>query len=379
MSKYDELLKELCPDGVKYRKISEVCDISRGQVMSKAYISQNTGEYPVYSSQTENYGDLGKINTYMYDGEFLTWTTDGANAGTVFFRQGKFSITNVCGLLRVNTEDLLIKFLYYTLSIEAPKYVSRGMGNPKLMSNVMGRIKIPVPPIEVQGEIVKCLDNFTELTARKKQYEYYRDRLLHLDGERITIQELFDTRNGFTPSKDNPEFWENGDLPWFKIDDINNKGRILSESYFHITPKALKKSGLFPENSIIISTSATIGEYALITVPFLCNQRFTCMTVKPIYKDKVNIKYLMHYCPMLSKYCKEHLNQGNFASVDMRQFAKFEFVIPPIEEQQRIVAILDRFDTLCNDISAGLPAEIEARQKQYEYYRDKLLSFEEVC
>ena len=379
MSKYDELLKELCPDGVKYRKISEVCDISRGQVMSKDYISQNTGEYPVYSSQTENNGELGKINTYMYDGEFLTWTTDGANAGTVFFRQGKFSITNVCGLLRVNTEDLLIKFLYYTLSIEAPKYVSRGMGNPKLMSNVMGRIKIPVPPIEVQGEIVKCLDNFTELTARKKQYEYYRDRLLHLDGERITIQELFDTRNGFTPSKDNPEFWENGDLPWFKIDDINNKGRILSESYFHITPKALKKSGLFPENSIIISTSATIGEYALITVPFLCNQRFTCMTVKPIYKDKVNIKYLMHYCPMLSKYCKEHLNQGNFASVDMRQFAKFEFVIPPIEEQQRIVAILDRFDTLCNDISAGLPAEIEARQKQYEYYRDKLLSFEEVC
>ena len=86
----------------------------------------------------------------------------------------------------------------------------------------------------------------------------------------------------------------------------------------------------------------------------------------------------MHYCPMLSKYCKEHLNQGNFASVDMKQFAKLEFVIPPIEEQQRIVAILDRFDTLCNDLSYGLPAEIEARQKQYEYYRDKLLSFKEM-
>ena len=86
----------------------------------------------------------------------------------------------------------------------------------------------------------------------------------------------------------------------------------------------------------------------------------------------------MHYCPMLSKYCKEHLNQGNFASVDMKQFAKFEFVIPTIDEQQRIVAILDRFDALCNDISAGLPAEIEARKMQYEYYRDKLLTIKEI-
>ena len=102
------------------------------------------------------------------------------------------------------------------------------------------------------------------------------------------------------------------------------------------------------------------------------------MTVKPEYKEKVNIKYLMHYCPVLSKYCKEHLNQGNFASVDMKQFIKFEFVIPSMEEQNRIVSILDRFDALCNDISSGLPAEIEARQKQYEYYRDKLLSYKEL-
>lgn len=162
------------------------------------------------------------------------------------------------------------------------------------------------------------------------------------------------------------------------MEDINNKGRVLDDAYQHITEKALKKSGLFEANSIIISTSATIGEYALITVPFLCNQRFTCLTVKPKYKEKVNIKYLMHYSPVLSKYCKDHLNQGNFASVDMKQFVKFEFVIPSLPEQERIVKILDRFDTLCSDISTGLPAEIEARQKQYEYYRDKLLTFKEI-
>ena len=153
MSRLDELIEKLCPDGVEYKTIADVCDISRGQVISKDYIRDNVGDYPVYSSQTENNGELGKISTYMFDGEYLTWTTDGANAGTVFYRNGKFSVTNVCGLLKVKTDDLITAFLYYALSIEAHKHVNSGMGNPKLMSNVMSRIKIPVPPLEVQSEI----------------------------------------------------------------------------------------------------------------------------------------------------------------------------------------------------------------------------------
>ena len=175
MSRLSELIEELCPDGVEYKKVEEICEISRGRVISKDYIQDNIGIYPVYSSQTERDGVLGLIDTYDYEGEYLTWTTDGANAGSVFYRFGRFSITNVCGLLKVKSSDLLIKFLYYTLSVEAPKHVNKGMGNPKLMSNVMGKIKLPVPPLEVQSEIVRILDNFTELTVRKKQYEYYRD------------------------------------------------------------------------------------------------------------------------------------------------------------------------------------------------------------
>ena len=146
MSKLDDLINELCPNGVEYKKIGEVCEISRGIVMSKDFIRDNLGDYPVYSSQTENDGCLGNINTYKYDGEYLTWTTDGANAGTVFYRNGKFSVTNVCGLLKVINENLTTKFLFYALNIEAPKHVNRGMGNAKLMSNVMDAISIPVPP-----------------------------------------------------------------------------------------------------------------------------------------------------------------------------------------------------------------------------------------
>jgi type I restriction enzyme S subunit len=158
------------------------------------------------------------------------------------------------------------------------------------------------------------------------------------------------------------------------MEDIREKGRILSKSSQYVTPKAIK-GNIFPANSIIVSTSATIGEHALITVPSLANQRFTYLTLKNGLEEIINIKYIFYYCYKLSEYCKSHLNKGNFASVDMIKFNEFQFYIPTLKEQNRIVSILDRFDKLCNDLSEGLPAEIEARKKQYEYYRDKLLEF----
>jgi type I restriction enzyme S subunit len=161
------------------------------------------------------------------------------------------------------------------------------------------------------------------------------------------------------------------------MEDIRENGRILSSAMQYITLSATKNKP-FPANSFIVSTSATIGEHALITVDFMSNQRFTCLQLKEDYKEKYNIMFLYYYLFKLDEYCLNCLNQGNFASVDMKKFARFEFPILSIKEQERIVQILDRFDKLCNDISEGLPAEIEARQKQYEYYRDKLLTFKEL-
>ena len=110
MTKLEQLIEELCPNGVERKSIGEICDICRGRVMSKDYISKNKGEYPVYSSQTENNGELGRIATFDFDGEYLSWTTDGANAGTVFYRNGKFSVTNVCGLLKIKNDGSLSKY-----------------------------------------------------------------------------------------------------------------------------------------------------------------------------------------------------------------------------------------------------------------------------
>src|SRR5574344_30400 len=161
MSKIEELIKEKCPNGVEYKKIEDICKITRGRVMSKMYLSENAGNYPVYSSQTENNGVFGRINTYDFYGEYVQWTTDGAKAGSIFYRNGKFSVTNVCHLFKIQDDyikKISTKFLPYILDTVSKGYVNYATSNPKLMSNVMADIKIPVPPLEVQEEIVKILD-----------------------------------------------------------------------------------------------------------------------------------------------------------------------------------------------------------------------------
>ncbi len=191
----------------------------------------------------------------------------------------------------------------------------------------------------------------------------------------IRLDELFTTRNGYTPSKANKEFWEGAtDVPWFRMEDIRESGRILEDATQHVTRSAVK-GDLFPADSIIISTSATIGEHALIKVPSLANQRFTYLMVRKGYEAMIDIKYLFYYGFKLGDYCRAHLNQGNFASVDMGKFNEFVFLLPSLEKQRQITSILEKFDKLCNNISEGLPAEIAARQNQYEYYRDRLLTF----
>ena len=193
----EKLLSEekLEKSGGDWKYLTQVANLTRGRVISKGYISDNVGDYPVYSSQTVNNGEIGKINSFDFNGEFVSWTTDGANAGTVFYRSGKFSITNVCGLIKIkNSSELNYKFLFYWLSIEAKKHVYSGMGNPKLMSHQMEKIKIPIPPLSVQTKIVKILDKFETLTnsiteglplaieQSQKRYEYYRELLLNFPG-----------------------------------------------------------------------------------------------------------------------------------------------------------------------------------------------------
>ena len=189
------------------------------------------------------------------------------------------------------------------------------------------------------------------------------------------LSEIFNTRNGYTPSKKEKNFWENGTVPWFRMEDIRENGGILDHAMQYVSINAIKGDP-FPENSIIVATSATIGEHALITVPSIANQRFTYLMVKEQYKDDYDPKFLYYYCFKLDEYCKECLNQGNFASVDMKKFAKFQFPRLPIEIQREIVRMLDIYTESVVEFQRQLTAELTARKAQYSYYRDKLLTFE---
>ena len=194
------------------------------------------------------------------------------------------------------------------------------------------------------------------------------------------LGEVFDLKNGYTPSKSVKEYWENGSIPWFRMEDIRENGRILDSALQQISESAIKGGKLFPANSIIMATSATIGEHALITVPFLANQRFTNLSLKPEFTDKFNIYFLYYYCFNLSDWCKKNTTTSSFASVDMNGFKRFPIPIPPLETQQKIVKILDKFTKLEASLEASLEATLEAelalRKRQCRYYRDFLLDFD---
>lgn len=189
------------------------------------------------------------------------------------------------------------------------------------------------------------------------------------------LDELFATRNGYTPSRSDMSAWDSHDIPWFRMEDIRENGGILDSALTYVSSSAVKKGVLFPENSLLVATSATIGAHALITVPHLSNQRFTSLQLKDEYRKHFDYRFLYYYCFVLDAFCLDHVNVSSFPSVDMRAFRSFKFPFVPLAVQREIVRILDQFTTL----EAELEAELEARRTQYEHYRNHLLSYESLA
>lgn len=153
-----------------------------------------------------------------------------------------------------------------------------------------------------------------------------------------TMENIFEIRNGYTPSKSNPEYWEGGTIPWFRMEDIRTNGHVLSDSIQHITPLGVKGSGLFPAYSIIVATTATIGEHALIIVDSLANQRFTFLTKRKSFEDKLDMLYFHYYMFIIDEWCKKNTNAGGLLSVNMDSFKKLTIPYPPSLSEQRKIA-----------------------------------------
>lgn len=189
------------------------------------------------------------------------------------------------------------------------------------------------------------------------------------EGEEVewkALEEIFDTRTGYTPSKKIKSYWENGTVDWFTVEDINQKGRDLETANVKISEDGVKGE-LFKGNSIVLSTIASVGEFAIIKTVF---------TLKKEFSNFLNIEFAKYYFSQISEYCLKNVRKANIPTVDKSKLLKLKFPIPSLKTQLKIVNILDKFDALVNDIRQGLPKEIELRQKQYEYYREKLLTFE---
>lgn len=396
MTHIEQMIKDMCPNGVEFKTLGEVCKTSMGEFVKKDKQNPN-GKYPVYNGGSTNTGFYDEYNT---EANKVIVSARGA-AGFVNKVEIPFWAGNSCHVVSVKDENVLNwRFLYYYLKNHEYELIAnqqKGGGVPAVSKKQVEAVEIPVPPLEIQKKIVECLDKFSALAAelqaelqmRRKQYEYYRTQLLtpHSDCNSAdntddakwdfkTLEEIFELRGGYTPSKNNPKFWEGGTIPWFRMEDIRTNGRILSEALLYITPEAVKGKGLFEKDSFVLATSATIGEHALLAVDALTNQRFTNLKVRKQYKDKLYTQFIFHYMFKVDEFCKAHTNISGFESVDMDALRKMPFPIPPLTEQKRIADLLDKFEALTTSLSEGIPAEQAAQQKRYEYYRDLLLTFD---
>jgi len=385
MSKINDLIKELCPNGVKKYTIKDICLVTRGRVISKMELQENIGEYPVYSSQTLNNGVFGKINTYDFEGQYVQWTTDGANAGSIFYRNGKFSVTNVCGLLKVKDEYFNVintNYLSYALTMESKKYVNYATSNPKLMSNVMEKITVLIPPIEIQEEIVRILDKFGELEAeleaelevRKNQYEFWRGKIINMyDSKNIKLSDMAKIYDG---THSTPNYQENG-IPFISVENISN---IYGTNKF-ISKEDYKKYKIKPEiNDVFMTRIGTIGKCSVFEKQINLAYYVSLALIRPntgIILPKY-LKYVIESNIGKDELYKRTLVHAVPIKVNKDEIGKIVLPVPSIDDQKKIISKLDKFESLTESISSGLPAEIELRRQQYEYYRNKLLNFEVV-
>ncbi|MDU5508626.1 restriction endonuclease subunit S [Finegoldia magna] len=377
MSRLEELIQKLCPNGVEYKEIKDIANVSIGEFVHKNKQNPNA-EYPVFNGGITNTGFYDEFNRTANK---IIISARGANAGFVNRVFSNFWSGNSCYTIDVTDCTIDWNFLYYWLKSKEQKLLGdqqRG-GIPAVSKKQVERFITPVPPLEVQREIVRILDSFTlltaeltaELTARKKQYEYYEHNLLFDDKyKRMKLSDLCTVNQGLQIpiSKRLKEPRENC-YRYITVQFLKNNE---DEQYYIENPD---KNVICKEDDILVTRTGSTGVIVYGVEGCFHNNFFKVTPNELIHK-----KYM--YFLLRSKYMYKKMltaaSGGTVPDLPHKKFYALEVPVPTIDEQKHIVEMLEKFNELCNDISIGLPAEIEARQKQYEFYRDKLLSFKQL-
>ncbi len=383
MSKLDDLINKLCPDGVEYKKFGEVTEIGKGIQFNKENMADE-GSYPVINGGINPSGFIEQYNT---DENTITVSQGGASAGYVNFITTKFWAGAHCYVIKP-LETVLNRYIFHFIKSQEYKLqeCQYGAGIPALSKGTVSDLEIPVPPLEIQNEIVRILDNFTELEkeleeeleARRKQYEYYRDSLLTFD-DTVEWKKLGDIAtdiyrgSGIKRDQVTPD-----GIPCVRYGEIYTTYNIHFDTCVsHTVLEEIQSPKYFEHGDILFAITGESIEDIAKSIAYMGNDKCLAGGDTVVLKHKQNPKYLAFALSTTNAIMQKGKGKVKSKVVhsSVPSISEIEVPIPSLEEQEKIANILDNFLQLCNNLTSGLPAEIEARHKQYEYYRDKLLTF----
>ena len=402
MSRIDDLIAEYCPDGVKHQTLGEIGEFIRGNGIQKRdfqdsgfgciHYGQIYTYYGLFADHTKSFIDpnLAEKRKKAYKGDLVIATTseneEDVCKACAWLGEEPIAISGDAYIFRHHQNPKYISYCFQSelFQSQKKKYIT-GTKVLRVNGDAMAKIHVPVPPLPVQEEIVRILDSFSsleaeleaELEARRKQYAYYCNELLTFERVvTVCIQDIcVRICSGGTPSSKRHDYYD-GNVPWLRTQDIDFN--VINQTSATISDEGLRNSAAqwIPANCVIVAMyGATAAKVAVNSIPLTTNQ--ACCNLQ-IDETKADVRYVFHWLSNEYEHLKA-LGEGSQSNINAKKVKSYPISLPPLEEQRRIVSILDRFDKLTNDLSSGLPAEIEARRKQYEYYRDRLLSFDELA
>ncbi len=391
MSKLQELIQKLCPNGVEYKKLGDFCEIKTGKGITKSDAVLG-GTYPIISG---GQSPMGYYHTFNREANTVTISRVGAYAGFVNYIKERFYLNDKCFSVIPASERVSTLFLFYALkNMESKiKELQSEGGVPTINTTKVSNLEIPLPPFEIQEEVALILDRFAEyaaelqaeLQARKEQYEYYRNKLLifnningGINATWMKMSEIgaFVRGNGLQKR----DFTERG-VPCIHYGQIyTHYGTFATQTKSFVNEETAKKCKKAHTGDLVFATVSENIEDVCKCVAWLGDEEICISGDSLAFCHNQNPRYLAYYfqTTAFADYKRSKVTGTKVIRLHQSKLEQFVILIPSLVEQERIVSILNKFDTLVGNLTEGLPAEIAAVQEQYEYYRNKLLSFPRI-